>query len=71
MERFQSGRTSNTDEDHLGHPTTSQTAGDVNALVQEDTQITVTDTADKLDISCGPAYSVIHEDFRYHKICVK
>jgi hypothetical protein len=43
---------------------------EVNALVQEDRQITVTDTAKKLDISCGSAYSIIHEDLRYLKIFV-
>jgi hypothetical protein len=34
-------------------------------------QITVTNIADKLDISCGSAYSIIHEDFRCHNICAK
>jgi hypothetical protein len=40
-------------------------------VVQEDRWITVTDTADKLDISCGSAYFIIHEDLRYRKICVR
>jgi hypothetical protein len=72
VESFQSGRTSIVDEDHLGHPTTSQTVDNVeqvNALVQEDRQITVTHTADELEISCGSAYSIVHEDLGYHKIC--
>jgi len=34
----------------------------VNALVQEDRWITVTDIVEKLDISCGSAQSIIHED---------
>jgi hypothetical protein len=45
--------------------------GRVNALVQEDKQIAVADIADKLDISCGSAYSTIHDDLRYHKICAR
>jgi len=47
VEMFHSGRTSVDGED--------------NALVQEDRQISVTDTADKLDISCGPAYYIESE----------
>jgi hypothetical protein len=43
----------------------------VNALVQEDRQITVTDVADEVDISCGSAYSIIHEDTGYNKICAR
>jgi len=43
----------------------------VNTVVQEYRQISVTDTAKKLDVSCGSAYSIIHEDFRYNKICVR
>jgi hypothetical protein len=58
VERFQSCRTSVTDEDCLGHLTTSQMMDNVepvNALVQGDTRITVTDITEKLDISCGSA----------------
>jgi hypothetical protein len=49
VERFQSGRTSVVEEDHSGRLTTSWTADNVewvNAVVQEDRQITVTDMAD-------------------------
>jgi hypothetical protein len=68
VERFQSGRTSIVDEDHLGHPTTSRMADDVegvNALVQGGREITVNHTANKLVISCGPEYSIIYENLRY------
>jgi len=34
----------------------------VNALVQVDRWITVTDIADMLDINCGFTYSIIHKD---------
>jgi hypothetical protein len=43
----------------------------VNALFQEDRKITVTDIANKLDISCGFTYSIMHEDLGYHKICAR
>jgi len=69
---FQTDRTSVADEDRSGRLTTSGTANNVervNALVQEDRRINVTHTADKLDISCGAAHSIIHEDPEYHKIC--
>jgi hypothetical protein len=67
------GRTS-VDEGHSGCLSTSQTvdnAEQVNALVQENRWITVTDEADKLAISCGSAYSIIHKDFEYNKICAR
>jgi hypothetical protein len=72
--RFQSGRTSVFDEDHLGCLNTSEMMDDakqVNALIQEDRQLTVTDIANKFDITCGPAYSIIQEDLGYHKICAR
>jgi hypothetical protein len=66
MERFQSGRTSIINEDHSGHPTTSEMADNAEQVNTGSIQpITVTD---KLDISCGSAYSNIREDFWYHKI---
>jgi hypothetical protein len=43
----------------------------INGLVQEDRLITVTDTANKLDISCGSANSIIHKDLGYHNICAR
>jgi hypothetical protein len=39
-----------------------QTVEQVNAPVQEDRQIIVIDMADKMDISCGSAYSIIHKN---------
>jgi hypothetical protein len=72
MERFQSDRTSVVDEDRSGRPTTSQTteyAKRMNFLVQKDRRITVTDIADKLDISCGSAYSITHTNLRYQTLC--
>jgi hypothetical protein len=41
------------------------------ALVQEDRWIIVTDIANKLHISCGSSYSIIHRDLGYHKICAR
>jgi hypothetical protein len=35
------------------------------------TWITLTNIADKLDIRCGSAYFIIHEDFGYRKICAR
>jgi len=70
-ERFQNGREQT--EDHSGHPTTSRMVDNgeqVHALIQEG-DITVINIADILDISCGSAYSIIHEDLGYHKICAR
>jgi hypothetical protein len=43
----------------------------VNALVQQDRQVMVTETEDKFDISCESAYSIIHEGLGYHEICAR
>jgi hypothetical protein len=43
----------------------------VDALVQEERRINVSDTADKLDSSCEFVYSIIHKDFGNHKICAR
>jgi len=74
VKMFQSGRTSVVNEDRSSRPTTSRAADSVervNALVQEDRQLTDTDIADKLDIICRSAYSIILEDLGYHNICVR
>jgi len=34
-------------------------------------EITVTNIANKLDVSCGSAYFIIQEDLGYHKICAR
>jgi hypothetical protein len=65
VESFQKGRTSVVDKDRSGRPTTLRTADSfqrVNDLVQEERRVAVSYKADKLDISCGSAYSVIYED---------
>jgi len=52
-----------------------QTVGDTeqfNTVIQEYRQITVTDIANKLDVICGSAYTIIHEDLLgYQKICAR
>jgi len=40
----------------------------VNVLVQDDRRITAINTANKLNLSCQSAYSIIQKDLRYHKI---
>jgi hypothetical protein len=74
VERFQGGRTSITDEDHLGCPTISQMADNaeqVGVLIQEDRYISVIDIANKLGHLLQTAYSIIHEDLRYHELCAR
>jgi len=69
-----SGRTGVVDEDLSGHEITSRTAASVkrvNAPAQEDRQIIITYVVDKLDHSCGSAYSIVHEDVGYRRICVR
>ena len=43
----------------------------VNAPVLEYRQITLTHTSSKMDSSFGYLYSIIHDKFRYYKICVR
>jgi hypothetical protein len=61
-------------EDCSHHLTTSlivDIVEQLNPLVQEDRSITVIDVANKMNISCGSAYSNIHKDLGYHKICAR
>jgi hypothetical protein len=44
-------------------------AEQVNAVVQEDRWISVTDIVDKFRY--GSAYSITHKDLRYQKICAR
>jgi hypothetical protein len=71
VESFQTGRTNVTDEDCSGHLPPHEQRTMLNALVQEDRQIAVTDTANKLDIRCGFAYSIIHKNLKFLKNCAR
>jgi hypothetical protein len=70
--RFKNGRTNVTGEDRSGRPITSSSVTSVdrvNTLIQESRRITVSAVANVLDISYGSAYSIMHDELKYRKVC--
>jgi hypothetical protein len=54
---------------HLTISWTADNVEQINALIYGNRLVIVTDTAKKLDICCGSAYSTIHSNLWYHKTC--
>ena len=74
VERSKSGRTRVTDEGHSGWPSTSRTQDHIDrayAMIRDNRQITVSEVAAHLDISCGSAYAILHDDLGYRKVCAQ
>jgi hypothetical protein len=64
IEMFKNGRTSVTDAERSGHPTTATTAQ--NEELGKNRRVMVDEIA-KLNISIGSAYSVVHDNRQFHK----
>ena len=74
VERFKSGRTRVTDEGRSGRPSTSRTQDHMDradAMIREERRITVSEVAAHLDISYGSAYTILHDDLGYWKVCTR
>jgi hypothetical protein len=72
VEGFKNGRMNVTGEDRSGCPITSSSVTNVdcvNTLIQENRRITVSAVANVLDISYGSAYSIMHDELKYRKVC--
>jgi hypothetical protein len=72
VERFKNGRWSVISEEQSGRLITSSTVTSVDrvyTLIQENRRITVSAVANELDINYGSAYSIMHDEFKYRKLC--
>jgi hypothetical protein len=64
IEMFKNGRTSVT-----ATATTTQNEERARGLILQNRRVTVEKTAKQLNFSIGSAYSVVHENFQFHKVC--
>jgi len=74
IEKLKNGRTNVTHEEGAGRPSTSTT--DVNIervrnMVLLDRRLTIDEVANRLQISHGSAYEIIHKKLGYHKVCAR
>jgi hypothetical protein len=70
IEIFKDGRTSVTDEERSGRPTTQNEERAMELLLQN-RRATADETAKQLNISTGSAYSVVHGNLQFHKVCAR
>jgi hypothetical protein len=61
-EMLKNGRMSVTDAERLGHPTT---------VILQNRRVTINEIAKQLNISIGSAYSVVHDNLQFHKVCAR
>jgi hypothetical protein len=72
IEMFKNGRTSVTDAEHLGHPTTTtQNEERARKLILQNRKVMVNEIAKQLNISIASAYSMVHDSFQFHKVCAR
>jgi hypothetical protein len=74
IEMFKNGRTSMTDAELSGHPntaTTEQNEERARELILKTRRVTFDKIAKQLNISIGSAYSVEHDNLRFHKVCAR
>jgi hypothetical protein len=74
IEMFKNGRTSVTDAECSGHPTTATIAQNeegARELILQNRRVTVDKITKQLNISIGSAYSVVHDNLQFHKVCVR
>jgi hypothetical protein len=63
-----------TDADSLGHPitaTTTQNEERARELILHNWRVTVDKIAEQLNINIGSAYSVLYDNFQFHKVCTR
>jgi hypothetical protein len=72
IEMFKIGCMSVTDAERLGHLTTATTARNeerAREQILQNRRATVDDIAKQPNISIGSAYSVVHDNLQFHKVC--
>jgi transposase len=74
IEMFKNIRTSVTDAERSGHPTTATTAQNeerARELSLQNRRVMVSEIAKQLNISIASAYSVVHDNLQLHKVCAR
>jgi hypothetical protein len=74
IEMFKNGGTSVTDADCSGHQTTATTAQNgerARELSLQIRRVTVNEILKQVNISTGCAYSVVHDNLQFHKVCAR
>lgn len=74
IEKFKNGRTSVTHEEGAGRPSTATTDDNIERvrdMVLLDRRVTIDEVANRLQISHGSAYEIIHNRLGFHKVCAR
>jgi len=74
IEMFGNGRMSLTDAERSRLPATATTTRNEERtleLIHENRRITVEEFAERLNVSVGPAYSLIHDSLMFSKVCAR
>jgi len=74
IEMFENGRMSVTGAEHSRRPATATTTRNEKRtleLIRENRRITVEEVAERLNVSVGSAYSLIHDSLKFSKVCAR
>jgi len=74
IEMFENGCTSVTDAERSGRPATATTTRNEERtaeLIRENRRLTFEEVAGRLNVSVDSAYSLIHDSFKFSKVCAK
>jgi hypothetical protein len=74
IEMYKNGCTSVTDGERSGHPTTATTTQNEERArepILQNRRVTVDEIAKQMNISIGSAYSVVHDNLQFHKVCAR
>ncbi|PNF22874.1 hypothetical protein B7P43_G14964, partial [Cryptotermes secundus] len=74
IEKFKNGRTSVMHEEGAGRPSTATNEDNIERardMVLLDRQVTIDEVANRLQISHGSAYEIIHNRLGFHKVCAR
>jgi hypothetical protein len=70
-EMFKNGRTSVTEAERSGRPTTTTTTWNeerARELILQNRRVTVDEISKQLNIGVGSAYSVVHDNLQFHSV---
>jgi hypothetical protein len=73
-EMYKNGRTSATEAERSGRPTTAaitQNEERARELLLQNRRATADETAKLLNIGTGSAYFVVHDNLLFHKVCAR